>query len=296
MIIILAYFLDIFIGDMKILRWPVHALEIITAKSISILKKVKNLWVTGLLLVIILYSITFAFSLAFLLILRKINSTMEFLGSVYLIFNSFSIKASEKRINNIYDKLYENDIYLAEKKLNLISNKQIKNTGEKDLIKTTIAVTAQNTLNDFFAPLLYAFFGGGIFALLYKCTYILYYTLSKTEIFDEVERNKINFFPHFILNLFNFLPSILLYLILPLASGWKKIKYLFFYMWHNKSKKFSIVKNVISEIGFNIYLFLNEEGEIKKEPEIDDILESINYMYRISYLCIVLFTIMYIFK
>ncbi|MBI5206378.1 MAG: cobalamin biosynthesis protein [Candidatus Firestonebacteria bacterium] len=294
MSIILAYFFDIFFSDIAILRLPLHGIEIATLKLGNMLKKVKNTYVSSLLLLSGINIITFSSSLLFILLLRRISSTMEFIGEIYLIFNALSIRLPEKGTLSVYDKLYENNFALARDKLSLITEEPVENIDEHELAKTTIIATAQNTLHDFFSPIIYAFFGGGILALLCRCSYIIYHTASRNPQFDK----NIRFFPGLVMDFFNYLPSRLLYLFLPLISGWYNIKYVFIDMLRNK-RIYSYINDGIPIAAFFSYIRLNlskEKKTIHMEYNIDDISSAINYMYRLSYLTMFILVILQFYK
>ncbi len=295
MSIFLAYFLDIFLGDLRILRTPTNFLGTLTSKIIFILKKIKNPQLISVFTILIMNIITFFVSLLFLLILRRINSTFEFFGETYLIFSAFSIRLPEKSANEVYDKLYENNIEEARHKLSSITEDKIDNIDENEIIKTTIKGTSQNCLHDFFSPVFYAFIGGGILALLCRLSYIIYHTIIMSSEFDNKEKEKIKALPYFIMDLYNFLPSRLLYFFLPIAAGYKKIKQVIINIWEKRQESTHYLNDFIpinAFFGFiNLSLKTNNNviNDSLKEPEIDDIHTAINYMYRLSYIVISFF-------
>ncbi|MBI5418345.1 cobalamin biosynthesis protein [Candidatus Poribacteria bacterium] len=283
MTIIFAYFLDLFLGDIDALRYPVHLFEKFINRISNSLKKIKNNYLYGLILILTTCITAFVFSFIFIFILRQINNTLEYIGEIYLIFCAFSVSIPEKGVNEVYDRIYENDLYAAEKKMRYITDNKPANTNESELVKTAICATAANSLHDFFSPIFFAFLGGGILAFICKSSYIACHTAQKD--------GRINiFFPQALMDFFNFFPSRLLLFFLLIISGYKKVKRVALAIFRD-SKKYNHLNDGIPIAAFAGYLNLalgNEDniGQKGKEPELDDIPRAVDYMYRMSYLTI----------
>lgn len=283
MTIIFAYFLDLFLGDIDVLRSPVHLFEKFINRISDSLKKIKNNYLYGFLIIFITSTAAFVFSFIFIFILRQINNTLEYIGEIYLIFCAFSISIPEKGVNEVYDRIYENDLYAAEKKMKYITDIKPANTDEPELVKTAICATATNSLHDFFSPIFFAFLGGGILAFICRSSYIAYHTAQRN--------GRMNiFFPQVLMDFFNFIPSRILLFFLLIISGYKKIKRVALSIFRD-SKKYNHLNDGIPIAAFAGYLNLdlssvNNIGEEVKEPELDDIPKAIDFMYRLSYLTI----------
>ncbi len=167
--IIVAYFLDLLIGDP---RWFPHPVKKI-GKLITFLEKwlrilILNQRIAGIILSIIVVGLTYVAIFFAVHISSYINKWVGFTIESFLVFTTFSTKDLGKEANEVYQALKIDNLELARKKLSMIVGRDTENLSEDEIIRATIETVAENGIDGVISPLFYAALGGAPLALAYK--------------------------------------------------------------------------------------------------------------------------------
>jgi adenosylcobinamide-phosphate synthase len=168
--IILAYLLDLWIGDPKSFPHPVRwigraadGLERVTRRYI------KNLFVAGGITSILLLFVTVVGAWGLLWVFGKVHPYLEVCGSVYLLYACFSVRSLYDESKPVADYLHEGQIDKSRISLSHIVGRDTQSLNVSGITQATVETVAENTIDGIVAPLLYACLGGAPLALGYKC-------------------------------------------------------------------------------------------------------------------------------
>ncbi len=168
--IILAYLLDLWVGDPKSFPHPIRwigcmagFLEVRTRRSFA------NPFVAGCVTAAFLLVITIAGAWMLLEVLGRVHPFLENCGSIYLMYACFSTRSLYNESKPVADFLDKGQIDEARVSLSHIVGRDTKSMDERGIMKATVETIAENTIDGIVAPLFYACLGGAPLALGYKC-------------------------------------------------------------------------------------------------------------------------------
>lgn len=182
-ILIIAYLLDLLLGDP---HWMPHPIRLIgflikkgeqtIRKGISFFQSSKNKRFSfeklelfgGTFLTISLIAASFFIPLIILKILSRLSLTLSAGFEIFLLYSCFSTKELAVESLWVKDALKLNNIPLARKKLSWIVGRDTKTLDEKEIVRATVETVAESTVDGIIAPLFYACLGGAPLALAYK--------------------------------------------------------------------------------------------------------------------------------
>lgn len=212
--ILIAYCMDLLLGDPQSFRpHPVRLIGKLIKKSEKLLltgdKKLN-----GILIVIIVAGITFMVSSLISMLAYKINIYLWFAVNSFLIYASISIKDLKIESMAVYQKLKENDVSGARKKLSMIVGRDTDNLSAAEVIRATVETIAESIVDGIISPLFYAFIGGAPLALTYKAVNTLDSMVGhKNEKYKEFGRASAR-----LDDIANFIPARISGLLLPIAG------------------------------------------------------------------------------
>jgi adenosylcobinamide-phosphate synthase len=296
--IIVAYFLDLIIGDPY---WLPHPVRII-GKVIKYLERVlqKNNQnqraekVKGIILTVTTVGLSYFIIYFLLYITGIIGSGLKFTLSSFFIFTTLSTKNLGEEASSVYRALKEDDLELARKRVSRIVGRDTNSLSEKEMARATIETIAENTVDGIISPLFYTVLGGAPLAMAYKAVN----TLDSMVGYKNKKYIYFGWFSAKLDDLVNYIPARLSLFLIPLASIFIRAKTLMVLkMIFRDGKKSPSPNSGISEAGFagalgiqlggiNFYQGKEEHrpilGEKLKKIEQKDISKAIWLAYVVS--------------
>ena len=213
--IVLAYILDLILGDPRWLPHPVKGMGWMIRKFEPVLRKVfRNERMGGTVLVALVTGISWGLGFIIIKLSYFINGYLGSIVSILIIYSSLAAKDLDAESSDVYNSLEKKDIISARKKLSLIVGRDTNNLEYHEVVRAAVETVAENTVDGVISPLFYAFIGGAPLALAYKAVNTLDSTVGyKNEIYKDFgwASAKMD-------TLANFIPARLSVLFLSLAS------------------------------------------------------------------------------
>lgn len=178
-VLLLAFLLDLAIGDPRWLPHPVRMIGSVIAKTEKILRtedrrqKIGDR-IKGVTLVIVIVSSTFGFTWLIVYVIAKINniSVLLFYFStallLYLTSTTIAVRGLIDSARDVIIAIKDKDVELAKRNLSMIVGRDTENLSEKGILKATIETLAENLSDGIVAPLFYIAIGGIPLAMAYK--------------------------------------------------------------------------------------------------------------------------------
>lgn len=169
MIIGIAYLLDLLFGDPY---WLPHPICLI-GNTISFLEKkirrfIRNELFGGLLLVLIVLTLSVCIPFTILFVAKQINYYLAVVIEIYFCYQIFAVKSLKTESMKVYKPLVVDDMPEARKYLSYIVGRDTQNLDKQGVIKATVETIAENTTDGVIAPLIFMAIGGAPLAFLYK--------------------------------------------------------------------------------------------------------------------------------
>jgi len=165
-VIFLAFILDLLIGDP---RYKYHPVRII-GHGISFFSKVLRRgglggrWV-GVLLVLILETITLGVYLVISLALRRLHPLCGWGFDLFICYSCFSLKDLVSHAKLIIRALEEGDLSKARESVARVVGRDVRYLDEEGVCRATMETLAENFVDGFLSPLFW-YLAGGMAALL----------------------------------------------------------------------------------------------------------------------------------
>jgi adenosylcobinamide-phosphate synthase len=179
-IILMAFLLDIAIGDPKWLPHPVRIMGRSIAKTETLLRKSEvssqksKVKLKGIVLVFIIVGLTFGLTtliVYFLIRLKDLSTFLFFLSSAFMIYLTATTIALHELIKSakiVIESIKNKDLDSARKNLSMIVGRDTQNLSEKGILKAVIETLSENLSDGIIAPLFYLTIGGLPLAMTYK--------------------------------------------------------------------------------------------------------------------------------
>ncbi len=174
--LILAFFLDLLIGDPQWLPHPVR----IMGKGISraelflrgrFTSPSGERW-AGVLLVLSIIAPVYLITFSILIIIWTLPGTagtiIGMAAVIYLIATTIAIRGLITAAQTVIRPVKEGDIEKARLNLGMIVGRDTQNLSREDILKATMESVAENLSDGFIAPLFYLLIGGLPLAMVYK--------------------------------------------------------------------------------------------------------------------------------
>lgn len=292
--IILAYFLDIILGDP---RWHWHPTRIIGRLIERLEVKLNaantNKRFSGLMLVILVVGFTISWGWVILKLAKFIHPALYTLAAILLIYFALSVKDLAVQADKVYQSLKAQDLKQAQRDLAMIVARDTQNLEEKEIIRAAVETVAESIMDGIVGVLFYLFLGGPILAWVYKAINTMDSMVGyRSERFIDFGRAAakldgwINFIPARLTAIFILISSLFWAKNWPGALKWS-LKYLFKGPGYNSEFTEAVMAGALRVQlgGLNFY---NSQpcakpliGDKLKVLEINHIRESIG----ISYFC-----------
>ncbi len=213
--IILAYILDLVLGDPRWLPHPVRGIGWMIKKMERPLRRaIRNERAAGIVFAVSVIGISWYLSFVIISLASSINRYLGYALSVFFIYSAIAVKDLGAESMEVYRPLEKKDITLARKKLSLIVGRDTHDMECREVVRATVETISENVVDGIISPLLYAFIGGAPLAIAYKAVNTL----------DSMVGYKSERYKYFgwasarIDDLANFIPARLSLVFLPLAS------------------------------------------------------------------------------
>ncbi|MEK6681805.1 MAG: adenosylcobinamide-phosphate synthase CbiB [Nitrospirota bacterium] len=169
---IIAYLLDIIIGDPK---WFPHPVRYI-GRGISLLEKISleiastPIWKRGVGIITVVIVVSSAYLIAFFMIkaFYSINSLLGEVTSILIAYTTLSVNDLAKEAKDVFSALKDDNLIDASKSVSRIVGRDTENMDEREIIRAAVESVAENTSDGITAPLFYLAIGGPPLALAYK--------------------------------------------------------------------------------------------------------------------------------
>ncbi|MBI5554859.1 MAG: cobalamin biosynthesis protein CobD [Elusimicrobia bacterium] len=169
--ILLAYFLDLGLGDP---RWLPHPVKII-GKLINFLEvKLGSgqprifLRFKGVILALAVVGLSALSAYLILAVMRKINLAAGTVAWIFLAYTSLATKDLLLHAGQVLKEINNKDLSAARKQLSYLVGRDTLHLSEKEVIKAAVESIAESASDGIIAPLFYLILGGPVLALTYK--------------------------------------------------------------------------------------------------------------------------------
>lgn len=169
--ILLAYCLDMLLGDPKWMLHPVKGMGKLTVFLEKLFGTGGNVFsarLKGIITTLIVIGVSAGLTLAVLKIAGIINSFCY--AAFWVVSGYFTLAARDlwQHAREVIKAMKADNLELARNKLSLIVGRDTQDMGKEQIIKSTIETVAENTSDGIVAPLFYLILGGPILAMSYK--------------------------------------------------------------------------------------------------------------------------------
>ena len=164
-----AFLLDCLLGDPRWLPHPICLLgKLIAGTEKGMRRLIKNQFFGGLLLVIVVITVSTAVPWAILILVGMINPWLETVLQVWFCYQILAMKSLRTESMRVYTPLKAGDLPLARKYLSWIVGRETDPLDEEGVAKAAVETVAENTSDGVVAPLIFMAIGGAPLGFLYK--------------------------------------------------------------------------------------------------------------------------------
>ena len=164
-----AFLLDCLLGDPRWLPHPICLMgKLIAGTEKGLRRLVKNEFFGGLLLVIVVITVSTAVPWVILILAGMINPWLETVLQVWFCYQILAMKSLCTESMRVYTPLKAGDLPLARKYLSWIVGRETDRLDEEGVAKAAVETVAENTSDGVVAPLVFMAIGGAPLGFLYK--------------------------------------------------------------------------------------------------------------------------------
>lgn len=172
LIVVVAYLLDLVIGDPISLPHPVRWMGLLITLLERVLRRATFspalLRFTGLLLTVIVVLSVYAASALTLYFALKISAPLFFLTSILMIWSTLSTRGLHKAAVSVSKALKAGSLEEARRELSLIVGRDTDSLTPAEIERAVVETVSENTSDGIVAPLFFLALGGPPLALAYK--------------------------------------------------------------------------------------------------------------------------------
>lgn len=298
----IAFILDLILGDPHFFYHPVQFIGLIIEKLEKLFYHFKNKLIFGSLVALMTVIITFTLSY-----FLSLNKYLE----IFFLYTTLATTSLAREGLKVYKILKLGDLEKAKQELSYLVSRDTKNLPEEKIIMSVVETISENTVDGVIAPMFYAFIGSFFYinninlALCFAMTYKAVNTLDSMLGYKNEKYILFGRFSAKMDDFFNFIPARLTACILvPFSSlilnyNFKNSVKVFF---RDRNKHASPNSGQVEaayagalniQFGGSIsYFGKNYEkpkiGEKLKDFDIEDIKKSINILYLVSFIGMVI--------
>jgi len=177
LVVILAFLLDIVIGDPRWLPHPVRCIGIAISTIEGILrrylKRPSQERFGGIILALTISASVFGvvFFIEKILFIISINPLLYVFGIIFFVYLTSTTIATRGLVDSalsVINSIEDKDLVSARKNLSMIVGRDTENLSEKRILRATIETLSENLSDGIVAPLFYLSIGGLPLAMTYK--------------------------------------------------------------------------------------------------------------------------------
>jgi len=165
LVIVMAFGLDLMLGDPRWLPHPVVGIGKLIAFLEPRLRRMRSERVAGMVLWGIVVGLAFFATWA---ILRLLPPVWQDIASVVLLYYCLATRGLADAAYAVLRPLQDGDLQTARRELRSLCGRDADNLNEKEIVRAVVESVAENTVDGVLAPLFFAFLGGPPLALAYK--------------------------------------------------------------------------------------------------------------------------------
>lgn len=166
--LILAYIIDLVIGDPKTWPHPVKGFGKLIYFFENKFNQNNYRRLKGTIIVIILAINLFLLTFFVVYFAYKIHWGVGIVIEAMIIATTIAQKSLTEAALDVYEPLQQHNLFLARKKLGEIVSRDTATLGEEEIVRGTIETVAENTSDGFTAPLFWAVIVGAPGAIFYR--------------------------------------------------------------------------------------------------------------------------------
>ncbi|MBF0234522.1 MAG: cobalamin biosynthesis protein CobD, partial [Desulfamplus sp.] len=168
-VVLTAYILDMILGDPLWLPHPVVWMgNAISFFESRFRRLIKPEFISGLFFALFLILSTWAIGFTVVKISLMIHPFVGFATQVILMFFCLSARTLEKAASDVWKALENSGLEAGRLKVSMIVGRQVEYLNETGVVKAAVETVAENFVDGFLSPLLFAVVGGVPAALAYK--------------------------------------------------------------------------------------------------------------------------------
>lgn len=296
LLILVAFFLDLILGDPRDCPHPVRIIGYATVKLEKGLRRQFSnlLYIAG----VVLWTTVVGGSFIVTWMLVKFGSILHpLLGmgvSCLFIYTAIATRDLDREAKDVYEALARDDIPGARRLLSRIVGRNTEDLPPSEIVRAAVESVAENTVDGIISPLFYAFLGGAPLAMAFKAVS----TLDSMVGHNNERYKEFGWFSAKMDDLMNFIPARIAGAIIPLAALLLRMRARdsLKIMWRDRGKTLSPNSGIpeaafsgalgVTLGGTNFYQGQRVDmpviGKGLKDKDPTDILRAIRLMYGTS--------------
>ena len=169
---ILGYLLDLFLGDpfgsFHPVVWIGNLISRLTKGLLKPNDEEKTKQYKGLLLVVIVITVSASITALFLWFLYTINSKIGIIIEAVITYQCLATKSLYKESMKVFYALKNEGLTAGRKAVSMIVGRDTEALDETEVIKAAVETVAENASDGVIAPLIYLAIGGPVLGIVYK--------------------------------------------------------------------------------------------------------------------------------
>ena len=218
MVVLLAFFLDMVLGDPRWLPHPVRGIGWLIQRTETVFRRFTRSPGSekraGVLLVLLIVLTVYGFSALLLFFASSYSSLLGFIVAVFLAYTTLAARDLARSARNVLAQLEGGDIVGARQALSMIVGRDTAELDEQGIIRAVVETVAENSSDGVIAPLFYLALGGPALAMAYKAVN----TLDSMIGYKSVVYKNFGWAAARLDDLANFVPARITALLLSLAA------------------------------------------------------------------------------
>lgn len=213
--ILLALIIDQLLGDP---RWLPHPVKLIALTGNWLEKKLRagalTLPTAGLLTIILMMVISATATWLLIAVGRAIHPLLGWISTIIILWLSFAARDLWRHSHDVYLALKDGNLEESRRRVGQIVGRDTTNLNEEEVARAAVESVAESLVDGVTAPLFYAFIGGPMGAMLYKCIN------TGDSMFGYKNEEYMDFgrWPARLDDIANFIPARLTALLIPVAA------------------------------------------------------------------------------